>query len=229
MSTSRDMAMFWTIFHKELRVEWRSREVWFNGLFFALLLATLFMFGFYRDQTTAWQAGPGALWVSLVFLSNTAFGRTFSRERESGCLAALRLVPGIHGPLFWAKWASTMFTMVLLEILLVPLLSMTFHMPLLTIGPSLLLPLLLATAGMCALGTVLSAALASFRLKEVLLPLVLFPLLIPLLVAGVKATGAVLEDNFPELWDWVRLLVAFDVIFVVLSRALFRSVLEASD
>ena len=240
--------MFWTILKKELTIEWRSKEVLYTSLFFAVVLATIFMFGFF-EQTDATlensganlgqqgdqrvlnraQPGPGILWIALCFSSTIAFGRSFSRERESGSLSALRMVPGIYFPLLMAKCVANIAFVVLVELVLIPLIVVVFHMEIGTAWPNLVLVLVLGTSGLCMLGTVLGAALVHLRLGDVLLPLVLFPLIIPLLLAGSSATTALMQEKWSVYWDWTGLMVAFDAIYVVLSIWLFKPVLEGSQ
>lgn len=240
--------MFWTILKKELTVEWRSKEVLYTSLFFAVVLATIFMFGFFeqagapleevavnpeqpaeRCTPNRAQPGPGILWIALCFSATIAFSRSFSRERESGSLNALRMVPGIYNPLLMAKCAANIAFVVLVELVLIPLVAVVFQMEIGSAWPSLVLVLVLGTSGLCILGTVLGAALVHLRLGDVLLPLVLFPLVIPLLVAGASATTALMQGNWSVYWDWTGLMVAFDAIYTVLSLWLFKPVVEGSQ
>lgn len=223
------MSVFLAVLRKELRVELRTREVIYTSVFFALLLATTFMFSFFQGSETQWQVGPGILWIGLIFVATIAFGRTFERERRDGSIAALRLVPGVHSPLLWGKVCANGIMLLGVEIVLVPAVAMFFRMPLDEIGPGLALLLLLATWGLSALGTVLGAALVGFRMREVLLPLVLFPLIVPLLVGAVSATEAMMREKPEEFWDWTHLMIAFDAIYTVVASWLFRSVIESAE
>ena len=223
------MRLLWVVLRKELAVELRTREVLHTSVFFALLLATTFMFGFFEGSRSQWEVGPGILWVGLIFAATIAFNRSFAREERDGCIAALRLIPGIRTQLLWGKVLANIVLLFAIEVVLVPAIGLFFHMPLLEILPGLLLLLILATVGLCALGTVLGAALVNFRLREVLLPLVLFPLVVPLLVAAVHATTALVRGDCIEMWDWIRLMVAFDAIYIVISGWLFGWILEATE
>jgi len=221
--------LFWAVLRKEIAIELRTREVLHTSVFFALLLATTFMFGFFQGSRTQWEVGPGILWVGLIFAATIAFNRSFAREERDGCIAALRLIPGVRAPLLWGKVVANGLMLIAIEVVLVPAVGLFFHMPLWEILPGLVLLLLIATIGLCALGTVLGAALVSFRLREVLLPLVLFPLIVPLIVASVSATAALVRGNTTEMWDWVGLMVAFDLIYIVVSGWLFSWILEATE
>jgi len=225
----RNLGMFWAVLRKEMMVEWRSREVLYTSTVFAVLLATVFMFGFKQGTGSAGEVGPGILWIALTYAGTIAFTRSFERERQAGCIAGLRLVPGIHRPLFLGKTSANIIMLALMEMVLVPVVSAVFEIPMGRIWAELILLLALGTIGMGVLGTVLGAALVNIRLREVLLPLVLFPLIVPLLVAGVSATEALVSDDRAAYGDWMRLMVAFDAIYAVLSTWLFRSVLEATE
>jgi heme exporter protein B len=203
--------------------------VLYTSIFFAVLLATVFMFGFQQGSRVQAEVGPGILWIALTFAGTIAFSRSFEREREAGCISGLRLVPGIYTPLFFGKCVANILWLGLMELVLVPVVGVVFHLPADTFFAELVLLLLLGTIGLSLLGTVLGAALVKIRLREVLLPLVLFPLVVPLLVAGVSATEALVRDEPAVFADWTRLMVAFDVVYLVLSTWLFRPLLEATE
>lgn len=233
------MRLFWTVFSKELVIEWRSKEVIYTSLFFAILLATTFMFGFFEgervqgalagNEETYTRLGPGILWIGLIFAATITFSRSFAREAEAGCVQALRLVPGIYTPLFWGKCAANILILLAVECVLVPAVTLFFPMRLGELWLGLAFLMLLGTIGLVTIGTLLSAALVNLRMKEVLMPLVLFPLIVPLLVGAVSATDALVRDNMTQFWDWTRLMLAFDAIYIVVSTWLFRPVMEASE
>lgn len=231
------MRLFLTVLRKELTIEWRSKEVILTSTFFAFLLATTFMFGFFdgeQAQSAAQGAGyskigPGILWIGLMFAATIVFNRSFSREQHSGCMEGLRLVPGIHTPLFLGKCVANIVFLFAVEIILVPSVALFFSIPLGRIWAQLLLLLSLGTIGLVMVGTLLSAVLASIRLRAVLMPLVLFPLVLPILVGAVSATEALVRESPAEYWDWTRLMVAFDVVFIVVSNWLFRPIVEATE
>lgn len=231
------MKLFVTVLKKELTVEWRSKEVILTSTFFAFLLATTFMFGFFEGERIQSGAnagvyakiGPGILWIGLMFAATIVFTRSFAREQQARCIEALRLVPGIHTPLFLGKCAANIVFLFVVELILVPSVALFFAIPLAQIWAHLLLLLSLGTIGLVMVGTLLSAVLASIRLRAVLMPLVLFPLVLPILIGAVSATEALVRESMHEFWDWTFLMLAFDVVFAVLSNWLFRPVLEASE
>jgi heme exporter protein B len=224
---ARFVAQVGALLAKDARIELRTREVLYTGLLFSAVLVTLFLFSGFETAALARDAAPGVLWVSLAFVGTVVFNRTIQREREDRVLAALLLVPGAARALWVSKLALNLALLVTIELLLVPLVAVTFALD--VASPVALVGVLaLGTLGYCALGTVLAAALAAVRLREVLLPLVLFPLSTPLLIAGVRATEALVEGS-GAVMGWVQLLVAFDVLFLVVGQWLFGQALDAES
>lgn len=218
------------IIKKDLRRELRSREITITTVSFSVLLMVVFTFSFYQDDESVRQIFPGILWVSIVFAGTLAIARTFADERDSGCLRALALIPGTNMSLYLGKLVTNLFFMAVFELALVPLLVIAFDIDL--AGQYATLSLILAggTLGFAALGTLLSAMLVHHKLREVLVPLLLYPLLVPLIIGGVKATSALLEPTpDPSMQGWLRLIWAMDAIFLVAGQALFGKVLEAIE
>lgn len=215
------------LFVKDIRVELRTREVLSTALLFAVVLVVLFVFSGFSEISVMQEAAPGVLWVSFAFLGTLVFGRTFQREREERAIAGLLLVPGVLDGLFFAKLGVNLVLLSIVESLLVPAVALTFRVELLPVLGPFVGVLALATLGYATLGTVLSAALASVRLREVILPLVLYPLILPLMVCGVSATAALLREG-PDavIAPYVQVLLAFDVMFLALSRWLFGEAVD---
>lgn len=217
----------WLLLAKDLRIEFRSREVLVTGALFTIVLVTLFLFSGFETRVLAQSAAPGVLWVCLAFTGTLVFGRTFQRERDERAIAGLVLVPGVPSALYLAKLGTNLVLLTVITGLLVPAVLMTFHVE--VVSWSVFVAALAGgLVGFCALGTVLAAALASLRLREVLLPIVLYPLCIPLLLAGVQATGAAFSgEGSPE--GWLRILLGFDVIFLLVARWLFAESVDHGE
>lgn len=228
MSLTRGLRQVRVLLSHELRLELRTREsLWTAGLFAAVLL-TVFLFSGFDEKAIALRAFPGVLWVSLAFVGSVIFARSFQRERESGVLNALLLVPGAVSGLFVARTLTNALLLVLIELLLVPVAAGAFGVRL-SLAQSGMLALVvgLGTAGYAVMGTVLSAALSTMRLRDVLLPIVLFPLTIPLLIAGVRATAALtLDGDVNAALEWMGLMIAFDVVFLIVGRWLFEQTMD---
>lgn len=219
-----------TIAGKDLRVELRTREILYTSLLFAIVLVTVFIFSGFGESSDIKRAAPGVLWVSLAFVGTLVFGRTFQREREQRAVVGLLLAPDALGPLYVAKLLVNITLLGAVELLLVPVVAGVFRLDLSLVALPLAALLLAGTIGFCALGTVLAAALSSLRLREVLMPLVLFPLCLPLLLAGVKGTATLIETAEPSsIVSWLAIMVAFDALFVVLSRWLFGEALDGAQ
>ncbi len=213
---------------KDIITEWRTRETLVTLLFFALLLVIIFAFSMGGDEEVVTNVAPGIIWIAVAFTGTLAIDRSFAQEQEGETLTALVLVPGAARALFASKTLLNIFYMLLVEALVVPLVVGILAVPL---PGDAILPLcsalLLGTIGFAAVGTVFSAMLVSVRRRGVLLPIILYPVLIPLLVIGVEAT-AVLVSNFPlsEAWSWVKMMAAVDVLYLLGGGWLFGFVTE---
>jgi heme exporter protein B len=211
--------MAWLLLRKDLRIELRTREVLYTGTLFTIVLVTLFLFSGFESQAMARAAAPGVLWVSLAFTGTLVFSRTFQREKDERAIAGVVLVPGAIGPLFASKLGANLVLLGLITLLLVPAVLFPFRVEVIAWGP-FIASLILGLVGFASLGTVLAAALASLRLREVLLPIVLYPLCIPLLLAGVQVTASAFGTG-AVTGGWLQLMLVFDVLFLIVSRWLF--------
>jgi heme exporter protein CcmB len=212
---------------KDLLLELRTREVLWTAGLFSVVLVTLFVFSGFETAAIARGAAPGVLWVSLAFVGTLVFTRTFQREKESRVLDGLLLVPGSVDALFVGKLIINIVLLAALELVLVPMVVVTFRVEL-AAPNEVALALILGTVGYSALGTVLAASLASVKLREVLLPLVLFPLSIPLFVCGVRATHSATAAG-GDGQGWLSLMAAIDVLYLVLASWLFRQAVDHGE
>ena len=213
---------------KDLRIELRSREILITAALFALVIVTLFLFSGFGESVDQRRAAPGVLWTTIAFVGTLVFSRTFQREREHGAIAGLLLAPAIVGPLFAAKLFVNLLLVGIMEALLVPAVAITFGLPLGGAIGAVVGTVVLGTLGFAALGTVLAAALSTLRLRDVLLPIVLYPLCLPLLLASVKATALVAAGDVGVAAPWLVIVVVFDVLYLVLGRWLFGQALDAT-
>ncbi len=218
------------ILAKDLRREWRSREIMITTISFAVLLMVIFTFAFYQDEQTVAHVFPGILWVSIVFTGTLAVGRTFQHERDDDCLRALALIPGSPKSLYLGKLLTNLCFIFLFELALIPLLWLTFSVDLQAALSLHLITVALGTLGFASLGTLVAAMLVRSDLREVLLPIVLYPLLVPLLIAGVQTTSALLDGASAEdIRPWLQAMLAMDILYAVLGLLLFRWVLSAVE
>ncbi|MBV9131334.1 MAG: heme exporter protein CcmB [Chloroflexi bacterium] len=216
-------ALIW----KEALVELRARETVLAGAVFALLVLVIFNFAFDLRVENVAEVAPGVLWVTVTFAGVLSLGRAFARERDRRTLDGLLLAPVDRSALYLAKVAASVASMLVVEVLAVPafigLFNVRVELPLLVLG------LLLGTLGLAGVGTLFAAIAAHTRAREVLLPLLLFPIQVPVILATVKTTGAAIQIpgvEPPEIGQWLGLLVAFDAIFLSLSVLLFEYAIE---
>src|SRR2546422_1091603 len=199
---------------KELRTEFRSRELLTTTVVFILVVVVLFSFTFDPTSVESRRFGPGLLWVAFLFAASLMLQPCFLREQNNDTLSALRLSVSDPFGIFLAKLLANTFFLLLTEMLMLPIFAVFYNVHILPVFPQLVLVLFLGSLGVAIPGTAFSAISAQARMRELMLPLLLLPLLTPVLIASTEATGALLEAN-PELRrDWLGFLAGFDVVFL---------------
>jgi heme exporter protein B len=212
---------------KDVRVELRARERVNAMLFFAALVLFIFNFALGPDREKLREVAPGLLWLAFLFTGMLGLGRSFQAERENECFEELLLTPGDRESIYYGKLAGNVLFMVMAEALILPLFGILYNLDIWGLLPALALVAFLGTLGFSAVGTLLAAMTAHLRAREVMLPLLLFPLTVPVILASVRATEAILiGEGLGEVSHWLKLLVGFDVIFLVVSPLVFEFVLE---
>ena len=212
---------------KDLRVEMRRRESLLTMFFFGTLLLFVFHFSFDLRPERIAEMTPALLWLAFLFTGTLGLAQLFEAERGNHCLDALLLSPMDRGAFFLAKTCFNLLLMVVVEIVVIPLFWVLFNLAFWDRVPYLFFVTLLGTVGFCVLGTLMSAVTLKARARELLLPLVLFPLMIPVILATIRCMEAILQSG--EIGDalpWLRLLVGFDVIFLTLGTLIFDWVIE---
>jgi len=202
------------ILAKELRVELRSRELLSTTLVFVLLVLVLFSFTFDPTSAEARRFGPGLLWLGLLFASSLMLQPSFVREQANDTLSALRMAPIEPFAILLGKIASNVIFLFFVELILLPIFAALYNLAVLPVLGRLLLVLFLGTVGLATTGTVFSAITAQARLRELLLPLLLFPLVAPVLIASTEATVGLLSPEAALDRVWLVFLIAFDVVFL---------------
>lgn len=221
---SEDLAAIGAIAWKDLRIEARSREIVAPIATFALLMLLVFNFAFDMDSGTGREVAPAALWMAFLLAGLLGFGRGFAAEKEQGALDGLLLAPVDRSTIYLAKLLVNAILIGAVEAVLVPLFGALFDLPILS--GDVVLSLALGTIGYAALGTLYSSALASLRAREILLPLLLLPVAIPVVIAVVSATSEGMGLEAASGRPWWGLLAAFDAIYVTLSAILFGSLVK---
>jgi heme exporter protein B len=223
MSTARSAAI---LLAKELRLEFRTRELLSATIVFALVIVVLFSFAFDPTAAESRRYGPGLLWISFLFAGSLMLNPSFARERLNDTMDGLRMAPISPFAILSAKMLANFIFMSLVEVVLVPVFSVLYNVSLAGVVGRLILVLVLGTIGLTVTGTVFSAISSHARLRELLLPLLLLPILTPLLIAAVEATASLFVEQ-PELdRTWIALLVGFDIVFLTASWLLCDYLIE---
>jgi len=215
------------VLRKDFAIEVKSREILYTTLLFALSCVLVFSIAFVKQGEPLEDAAAGILWIAIEFAGTLALGRTFERERYGETLRALLLAPVPRAAIYVGKTLGILVLLFVAELLLVPLVAMLFHAPLLA-EPLLLAALLvLGTVGFAAVGSLFAAMLVRARSRDVMLPILLYPVTIPVMIAGVRATVALLQSppDTATVGMWIAILAAFDVVFVTLSLWTFEPVM----
>ncbi len=214
------------IIRKDLIAELHTREI-LNAIFvFALLALLIFSFALDLRGEAAQAAAPGIFWSVVVFAGTLGLNRSMAREHRSGAMEGLLLAPISRTGIFFGKALGNLALMLAVEAVLLPLGSVLFNVPL--VKPAVLPVVLLGTVGYAAAGTLLAAIAVHTRAREVMLPILLLPLVIPLLIAAVRATGGLLAGwPWGDVAGWLRLLIAYDMVIVAVAMLTFDFVVEA--
>lgn len=214
----------WLVLRKDLTVEVRSLEIAYTTIFFAVSCVLVFAFALVREGRPPEDGAAAILWISIAFAGTLALGRAFERERQSETLRALLLAPAPRPAIYVGKLLGIVALLVAAELALVPLVALLFQAPLLARPFWLAAVLLAGTIGFSAVGTLFAAMLVRARTRDVLLPVLLYPITVPVIIAGVRATAALLQPDVDaaSVRFWLALLGCFDVVFVTLALWTFE-------
>jgi len=212
---------------KDLATELKTRELFSAMFVFSVLVILIFIFSINLSIVKATEVGPGVLWVAFLFAGTLGLNRSFMLEKENGCLQGLILTPADRTTIYFGKFISNLIFLLIMETFILPLFMVFFNVDLLPhLGP-LLVVILLGTVGFCALGTLLSSLASNLKTREVMLPILLYPLMVPVIIGSVRMTGQVLEGvALSSMMNWVGLTLCFDVIFIGVSIMTIDHILE---
>lgn len=222
------LAVAWHVFRKDVAVEVRSREIVYTTLLFAVSCVMVFSMAFVREGVPVQGAAPGILWVAVAFSGTLALGRTFERERYGDTLRGLLMAPVPRAAIYVGKLMGMIVVMLAVQALLVPMIMLFFEAPALIAHPLLLAALLvLGTVGFASVGALFAAMLVRARSRDVLLPILLYPVTIPVMIAGVLGTAALLQEPFEQgaAVMWIGILSSTDVVFLTLALWTFEPLL----
>jgi heme exporter protein B len=214
-----------TILWKDLKIELRTKEALSASFVFCVLVLVIFSFTLDLDAEEARRLGAGFLWVAFAFGGILSLNRSFALEKDEGCAKALALAPVDRGGIYAGKFLANVIFMLVTQLLILPLFAVFFNVSMGSGVPLLVLIFLLGSIGFSSVGTLFSAVAANTRMRELMLPLLLLPVSIPVLIASVETTSYVLGVN-DEPAFWFKLLVVYDVVFVTVSFLVFEYVME---
>jgi heme exporter protein B len=231
-----DLRRAWALVRKDLLTERRSKAAFNAMAFFAAMVLFIFSFALGPDapgmsagagQTLLQYLWPGLLWVAIFFTGILALGRSFQVEQESGGMEALRLYPGDKKAIYAGKLAANLIILAAMEVILIPVSAVLYNIDLITKLPALLGVVALGTLGYAAVGTFYAALTANLRARDVMLPVLLFPIMVPVVVAAVKATTLVVRgDPMGELWVWLRIIALIDLVLLTVCTLTFEFAIE---
>jgi len=215
------LAIFW----KDILTELRTKEVVTSVLVFALLVLVIFNFAFGTRTDTVELVAPGILWVALTFGGVLGFNRIFTVEKENSCLEGLMLCPVDRAVIYWGKLVGSFTFTLAIAVVITPIFLVLFNLPLFV--PGLALIIVLATLGFAAVGTLFSAMAINTRARDIMLPILFLPVVIPVIVAAVKATAPVLASQpWGDMLTWLQIIIAFDIIYLVVATLVFEFIVE---
>jgi len=224
MSTGFFRAMG-AIVWKDLAAELRSRELLSAMLVFALLVILIFNFALELDVRTRATVTAGVLWVIFIFAGTLGLNRSMAIEKDRGCLDGLLLAPVDRSAIYFGKMLGNLIFMLIVEAIVLPIYSVLYNTNL--FNPGFLLVTLLGSIGYVTVGTLLAAMAVQARTRDILLPILLFPVIIPVILASVKASMGFLQGiEISEIMPWINLLIVYDVIFLAAAFMTFDYVVE---
>ena len=210
---------------KDALSEMRTREIVFSVLVFTLLVIVIFNFAFSASQEAMVLVAPGILWVTFAFAGVLSLNRSFIMEKEEGCLEGLMVCPISREVIYVGKMLGSLLFMLIIEAIALPIFALLFNLPAFSL--QLVTITILTTIGFVAVGTLFSALAANTKAREMVLPILFLPIVVPLIISAVEASGLALSgEPWARLSSWLQIILAFDVIFLAVSFLVFAFVIE---
>ena len=210
---------------KDMLSEMRTKEIISSVLVFALLVIVIFNFAFGASPETIRLVAPGILWVTFTFAGVLSLNRSFILEKEQDCLEGLMVCPVSREVIYVGKMLGILLFMLIIEAIALPIFAFLFNLAVFSL--QLVAIIVLATVGFAAVGTLFSALAVNTKAREMVLPILFLPIVIPIIISAVKASGLALSgDSWSDLSSWLAIIGAFDVIFIVVSFLIFAFVIE---
>lgn len=224
---NRYLSQIAAIVRKDFAIELKTRELFVSMFIFAVLVILIFIFSVDLSIVNANEVGPGVLWVAILFSGTIGLNRSFMMEKENNCLQGLMLAPIDRSAIYFGKMISNLTFLLIMEAFLLPVFMVFFNVDIISRLFPLLFVLLIGTVGFSALGTLLASLSANLKTREIMLPILLYPLMVPVAIGSVKMTSHVLAgEALSSVMNWVGLILCFDVIFIGASIMTIDHILE---
>ena len=208
----------WAIVWKDIRAEIRTKEIFSSMFIFSLLVLVIFNFSIDLLEVNPLDIAQGVLWIAFTFSGILGLNRSFLFEKENDCLQGLMLTPVDRSAIYFGKMLGNLIFMLIMEAIAVPIFVVLFNIGIYDKIISLAIVIILGTLGFVTVGTLFSAMSVNIKAREVMLPILLFPIVVPVIIASVKSTGAILTGKpFDDIISWLKLIAVFDVVFLVVS------------
>ncbi len=217
--------IFWQLIRKDLLIEWKNKDALLAMAAFTALVLLLFGIAVESIPKLLIDIAPGAIWITYLFAAVLGFNRLAMVERENNAIYTLLVAPIDRSLIFLSKFAVNFILIMIVELISIPLIILFFNIDLFAVILNILAVFTLATLGMSAIGTLFSAMLVNIRMKDVLMPLLTFPILVPLLIAAVSLTRSYITGTDVQTY-WFKMLVSYDVIFMTAGFILYEYLLE---
>ncbi|MDD5122551.1 MAG: heme exporter protein CcmB [Dehalococcoidales bacterium] len=221
----KELRYAFTIASKDVLTEIRTREVLSSVVIFAVLVIIIFNFAFGSSEQAAGLVAPGILWVTFAFTGILSLNRSFIMEKEEDCIEGLMVAPLSREAVYLGKFFGNTFFILLIQLIVIPIFSLLFNISFFNL--ELVTITILATLGFASVGTLFAAMAVNTRARELVLPVLFFPVITPVLIAAVNASAQVLDgQSFGAISQWMGVMGAFDVIFIVASYLIFSFIIE---
>lgn len=212
---------------KDFTIELKTRELFVSMFIFAVLVILIFIFSVDLSIVKANEVGPGVLWVAILFAGTIGLNRSFMLEKENQCIQGLMLAPIDRSVIYFGKMLSNLAFLLIMEAFLLPVFMIFFNVDIFSHLFSILFVILIGTVGFSALGTLLSSLAVNLNTRDIMLPILLYPLMVPIAIGSVKMTSQVLAgEGLSSVMNWVGLTLCFDVIFIGVSIMTIDYILE---
>ncbi len=210
---------------KDVLSELRTREIIFSVVVFTLLVVVIFNFTFTTGQQSAATVAPGILWATFTFAGVLSLNRSFILEKEEGCMEGLMISPLSREAIYLGKMLASLIFMLVVEAVALPAFALLFNLDI--VSWQLITVTVLTTVGFVAVGTMFSALAVNTKAREMVLPILFLPIVVPIIIAAVKASGMALSQaSWGEMSSWLGIIIAFDVVFLVVPILIFTYIIE---